>query len=414
MFSNIIAHLACFVSPPQLIMVFLPCKITTNMSYILRSITPLLRESRKSVLLLGPRQTGKSTLVKSLKPDLTVNLAHESTYLAFARNPGELEERLNGGPYRTVFLDEVQRLPTILNTVQALIDDKKHALKFYLTGSSARKLRRGRANLLPGRVHTYALGPLTAAELGGDFDVKTALATGLLPGIWTENDPKDRRKTLRSYAATYLKEEIKAEALARNIEGFSRFLFVAAVEAGKFLDLSKLASDAAIARETAVRYFDILEETLILRRCLPFSGSERRRLVRSPRFFFFDTGVLNGLMDNFTVSPDRIGHLFEHFLFNQIVDGAAAKDLPIRITSYRTSHGAEVDFIVEIGKEVTAVEVKASSNVGRSDLRGLESFAEYYGKRHRSCLVTLGGHRKRLGATEVFPWQEFLREMGLQ
>lgn len=383
------------------------------MPLIRRTIGPLLEKSKKSILLLGPRQTGKSTLVRGLKPDLSINLAHEPTYLEFARNPRELEERLGGGKFKTVFLDEVQRLPGILNTVQVLLDERVKPLKFYLTGSSARKLKRGHANLLPGRVHTYSLGPLTRAELGDDLRIKDALSTGTLPGIWTETDSTERQATLRSYAATYLKEEIQAEALARNIEGFSRFLFIAAAEAGKFLDLSKLASDAMIPRETAVRYFEILEETLIVRRCEPFRKSERRRLTRSPRFFFFDAGVLNGLLRNFVASPDRIGMLFEHFLFNQMVDGAAAQDLPLRVSSYRTGHGAEVDFIVELGKGTLAVEAKASSHVGRSDLRGFRSFAEYYGKKHRACLVTLGTHRKMVEGVEVLPWQEFLRALGL-
>lgn len=382
------------------------------MTLIQRTIVPLLARSKKSILLLGPRQTGKSTLVRGLKPGLIINLAHEPTYLEFARNPRELEERLGGGTYRTVFLDEVQRLPGILNTVQVLLDERPHALKFYLTGSSARKLKRGHANLLPGRVHTFALGSLTRAELGGALSAKQALSTGTLPGIWTEPDSREREKTLRSYAATYLKEEIQAEALTRNIEGFSRFLFVAAAESGKFLDLSKLASDAAIPRESAMRYFEILEETLIVRRSDPFRKSDRRRLTRSPRFFFFDTGVLNGLLGNFAPSPDRIGMLFEHFLFNQLVDGAAAKDVPLRISSYRTEHGAEVDFIVELGVQTIAIEAKASANIGSSDVRGLRSFAEYYGKKHRACLVTLGSPRKTLNGIEVLPWQEFLQSIG--
>ncbi|MEK7137096.1 MAG: ATP-binding protein [Patescibacteria group bacterium] len=383
------------------------------MPLIQRTIMPLLERSGKSILLLGPRQTGKSTLVRGLKPDLSINLAHEPTYLEFARNPRELEERLEGGNCRTVFLDEVQRLPGILNTVQVLLDEGPQPLKFYLTGSSARQLKRGHANLLPGRVHTFALGSLTRAELGDALSIKEALSTGTLPGIWMENDPAEKQKTLRSYAATYLREEIQAEALTRNIEGFSRFLFVVAAEAGKFLDLSKLASDASIPRETAVRYFEILEETLIIRRSESFWKSDRRRLTRSPRFFFFDTGVLNGLLQNFVVSPDRIGALFEHFLFNQLVDGAAAKDIPLRISSYRTGHGAEVDFIVELNKEVVAIEAKASFNVGKSDLRGFKSFTQYYGKKHRSCLVTLGRHRKVTEGIDVLPWQEFLRDIGL-
>lgn len=380
---------------------------------ISRALAPFLQKSKKSVLLLGPRQTGKSTLIGSLRPDLTANLAHEPTYLQFARNPNELEERLAAGTFRTVFIDEVQRLPSLLNTIQVIIDGAPHPIKFYLTGSSARKLKRGNANLLPGRIHTYHLGPLVASELNYHLDARAALETGTLPAIWTEEDHREKRKTLQSYAATYLKEEIQAEALTRNLEGFSRFLFVVAAEAGKFLDLSKLAAAANIPRQSAVRFFEILEDTLILRRCEAFRKSERRRLVQSPRIFFFDTGVLNGLLNNFTASGDRIGTLFEHLLFNQIVHSAAAKDVEVRISSYRTEHGAEVDFIVELGKETIALEAKASLNVGRSDARGLSSFADYYGKRHRPVIVYLGKVRKAMGGVAVFPWQDFLKDLGL-
>ncbi len=210
---------------------------------IARTLEPLLRKSKKSVLVLGPRQTGKSTLIRNVEPELSINLALESTYLEFARNPAELPQRLAAKPYKTVFIDEVQRLPTLLNTLQALLDETPRPPKFYLTGSSARKLRRGNANLLPGRIHTYHLGPLTSAELGRSVNVRRALSTGMLPGIWTEPEERERLKTLRSYAATYLKEEIQAEALTRSLEGFSRFLFVAAAEAGKFLDLSQLGPE---------------------------------------------------------------------------------------------------------------------------------------------------------------------------
>jgi uncharacterized protein len=346
----------------------------------------------------------------SLRPELTLNLALESTFLACARNPDELPQRLAAGAYQTVLIDEVQRLPGLLNTIQAILDTGPQAPRFYLTGSSARKLRRGRANLLPGRLHTYQLGPLTAEEIGNTLQLEHALATGTLPGIWTEPDTATRRKTLRSYAATYLKEEIQAEALTRNIEGFSRFLFIVATAAGQFLDVSKLASEASVSRQTAVRYFEVLEDTLIVQRCEAFRKSARKRLVQSPRFFFFDTGVLNGLLGNFVVSPDRIGMLFEHFLFTQLTALAAAHDRDTRISSYRTAHGAEVDFIVEQGSRLMAVEVKSAATVSRSDLRGLRSFATYYGKPHRAVIVYRGKHAKRVDDIEVLPWQDFLTQ----
>ena len=380
---------------------------------ITRLLGTRLQHSTKSILLLGPRQTGKSTLIRTLDPDLTINLAHESTYLQCARNPSELEERLAAGPFRTVCLDEIQRLPSLLNTIQALLDESRHPIKFYLTGSSARKLKRGHANLLPGRLHTYHLGPLVASELAYQMNTTTALETGTLPGIWTEADPRERRKTLQTYAATYLKEEIRAEALTRNIEGFSRFLFAVAAEAGKFLDVSKLASAAGLPRQSAVRFFEILEDTLVLRRCEAFRKSARRRLTQHPRLFFFDTGVLNGLLNNFTASADRIGSLFEHLLFNQLLDSAAARDVELRLSSYRTEHGAEVDFIIERKSETLAVEAKASKSIHRVDTRGFQSFAEYYGKRHRSVIAYLGHVRKVVDGIEILPWQALLKDLHL-
>ena len=377
-----------------------------------RSLGPILARSKKSILLLGPRQTGKSTLIQSLKPGLTINFAHEPTYLQFARNPAELEQRLASTPVTTVFIDEVQRIPSILNTLQSLLDERGNRTKFYLTGSSARKLMRGKANLLPGRVHTYHLPPLTAKEIGPAMDLAQALSTGTLPGIWTERNQQEKILTLRSYAATYLKEEIQAEALTKNVEGFSRFIFVMAAWAGKFLDLAKLASEAQIPRQTAVRYFEILEDTLIVRRCESFSKTDWRRLVRSPRFFFFDTGVLNGLLDNFSVSQDRIGVLFEHFVFNQLIDHASSTGGSVRISSYRTGHGAEVDFIVEHGGRVTALEVKASRSIGRSDLRGFKSFAEHYNKKHGRIVAYMGDTERTIGDVQVVPWQRVFEKIG--
>ena len=383
---------------------------------IKRSLGPVLANAKRSFLLLGPRQTGKSTLVSSLKPDLTINLAHEATYLEFARNPRELEERLGALPLaqrQTVFVDEVQRLPSLLNTVQALLDASPSRYRFFLTGSSARKLRRGRANLLPGRIFTYQLGSIVSCEMDYKLDTTQALSHGTLPGILVEPDRYVKEKTLSSYAATYLKEEVQAEALTRNLEGFARFLSVCAEYAGRFLDLAKLAVDAQIARQSAVRYFEVLEDCLIVQRLAPFAKSARRRLVQHPRYYFFDPGVLNGLLGNFKASPDRIGNLFEHLIFTQIAHSALALDKQINLSSYRTEHGAEVDFIVTSNGETLAIESKASRNVGRSDLRGLDSFAEYYGKPHRSMVFYLGAERRKMGRVEVLPWQEGLREIGL-
>ena len=381
---------------------------------ITRRLQATLARSRKSLLLLGPRQTGKSTLLAQMAPDATINLAHEPTYLEFARNPRELDERLGALPPRaTVLIDEVQRLPSLLNTVQSVLDHANNRFRFLLSSSSARKLRRGNANLLPGRVHTYELGPLTCRELDYQLDSRTALATGTLPGILTERDPTARHKTLRSYAATYLKEEVQAESLTRNLEGFARFLGITAEWAGQHLDLSKLAATAQVARQSAVRYFEILEDTLVVRRAEPFTRSLNRRLVQHPKFYFFDVGVRNGLLGSFDVAGDRIGSLFEQLVYSQLLASAAAADVDVRISSYRTTHGAEVDLILEQPRQVWAIELKAGRTVSSGDLRGLQSFGEFYGKRHQARVWYLGEERRRVAGVDVLPWQEGVREMGL-
>jgi predicted AAA+ superfamily ATPase len=381
-----------------------------------RRIAARLRRGKASVLLLGPRQTGKSTLMRSLAPDLTFNLADEEVFLRFASNPGELRARLGARPGRartTVFLDEVQRLPSVLNTVQAVLDEEPARYRFLLTGSSARKLRRGNANLLPGRVHAYQLGPIAAAEMAYRLPAREVLSTGTLPGVLTENDPEHRRKTLSSYAATYLREEIQAESLSRSLEGFSRFLTVVAEASGRFLDVAKLAAAAMVPRASVARWVEVLEDTLLVRRVGSFAKSTTRRLVQHPKLYFFDGGVLNGLLGNFEVSADRLGFLFEHLVANQILDSAASLDLPVRLSTFRTEHGAEVDFIVEWDRRVWAIECKSGARVRGTDLGGLARFADYFGKRHEARVWTLGPEARAEAGVLVLPWQEGLREMGL-
>ncbi|MGE4233370.1 MAG: ATP-binding protein [Bacteriovoracia bacterium] len=338
----------------------------------------LLLKSKKSFFLLGPRQTGKSTLVRSLSPELEINLSDEETFVQFLKDPGLLKNTVRNN--KTVFIDEIQRIPSLLNTIQFLLDKDKQ-LRFYITGSSARKLRRGQANLLPGRTFTYELGPLSPSELSDQFDLNLALSKGMLPEIYLEKDDHTWQKLLRSYSITYLKEEIQAEALTRNLEGFSRFFEVAASRSGDFIDFSKYAAQAYIERTSAKRYFEILSDTLVVEPLEAFTKSSKRRLIQHPKYYFFDVGVLNGILNNFQVSPDRIGSLFEHFFLQSILSEFKALDVPVRRSVYRTESGAEVDFIFEIGTTLFAVEVKATKNIGSSDLRGLKSFVEFFGKK---------------------------------
>jgi predicted AAA+ superfamily ATPase len=364
---------------------------------------------KKSILLIGPRQTGKSTLIRSLDPELIINFADEKTFLQFSAQPDLLINILQFKKPKTIFIDEVQRLPSILNTIQALLDENINKFKFYLTGSSARKLRRGNANLLPGRIVSFQMTPLSIEELEFEFDLKKILSLGLLPGILIEKDLKTRKQVLTTYSGSYLKEEIQAEALTKNIEGFSRFLFVAASRNSQFVDFAKMGSQAGVTQKTATRFFEILEDTLIVTRLNAFAKTEYRRIIQHPKFYFFDTGVLNGLLGNYQVSEDRIGELFETFIFNQIQSFCFSRSLDIRLSTYRTEAGAEIDIIMQYEDYLLAIEIKASKNIGRSDLKGFASFSEVYSKSFAKLVIYLGSHSQKIDNVEVHPVVEGLQ-----
>lgn len=375
--------------------------------YIERGITNILKTASKSFLLLGPRQTGKSTLIKGLNPDLEINLADEEVFVQYLTDPGMLRRVI--GKKKRVFIDEVQRLTSLLNTIQTIIDSNNN-IKFLLTGSSARKLRRGKANLLPGRLMSYELGPLSYTELNKQFNLQKAFSRGLLPGIYF-NEDADWEKQLRTYAITYLKEEIQAESLTRNLEGFSRFFEVVLSQNGNFIDFTKFASLAAIERMSAKRYFDILVDTLILYPIESFSKSKIRRLIQHPRFYFFDIGVYNGVLGNFTASLDRIGILFENLFLQIMLSELKSRDQDHRVTVYRTEKGAEVDFILERKSEVYAIEVKATKKINSGDLNGLRSFNDFYKKKHRSIVVYLGELSQSFDGIEVLSLESAINEL---
>ncbi|PIU00172.1 MAG: hypothetical protein COT74_06285 [Bdellovibrionales bacterium CG10_big_fil_rev_8_21_14_0_10_45_34] len=360
-------------------------------------------------MLIGPRQTGKSTFIRQLKPDLEINLARQLVYLDFLSNPGLLESevhsRVASGERLSVFIDEVQRLPSLLNTVQSLIDENPK-LRFYLTSSSARKLKRGNANLLPGRIVSYEMRPLSIEELGDQFDLKKALIRGLLPGIYLDSSDVVWRKVLRTYAVTYLQEEVQAEALTRNLEGFSRFFSVVASRNAELFDIAKFSSEAQIERTTAKRYFEILEYTLILNRIEAFAKSTRRRIIQHPRFYFFDVGALNGSLGNFNVSDDRKGKLLENLVLQLLLSSFKGQDRQVRVSHYRTDAGAEVDFIVQTESKVFAIEVKSARAVAQSELSGLKSFAGFYDKPHRAMVLCLAERQQLVDGIEIWPLKE--------
>ena len=380
---------------------------------ITRIISPEIKKTKKSILLLGPRQAGKSTLIASLRPDLTINLADELEFLTHSTRPDELRKIIAAQKPKTIFLDEVQRMPRILNTIQVIIDNNKN-LKFYLTGSSARKLKRGGANLLPGRVLNFKLGALVAAELNYELDTKKALSIGSLPESYLEKSAKNAERLLSSYVANYLKEEIKAEALTRNLESFARFFQEAILNVGQFVDFTKLAKNAKISRHAIPRYFEILEDTLVGYRLFPFPALQTPQdLVRHPKFYLFDNGVYNGMLGNFIPSADRVGVLAEQLVFSQIFHSCWAREQEPKIYSFRTRKGAEVDFILEKAGKTFAIEVKNGEESTMDDCAGLTYFQSVYPKTDGLFLFHMGKREKKMGTVWSMPWQKGLKEIGL-
>lgn len=378
-----------------------------------RILKPKLMKSRKSVLLLGARQVGKSTLLNSLKPDLTINLADEEEYFHFQGNNLELKSRIEAAKPGTIYIDEIQRIPRLLNTIQSLLDDQQNKLKFFLSGSSARKLKKGKANLLPGRLFTYQLGPLSLLELKEDWNEQKALQYGTLPGLYSLKSDSEKKKLLFSYAQTYLKEEIQAEALARSLDGFVRFLREAAASSGGFLDYSKIAQKAKIPRQSAVRHFEVLEDTLIAKKVEndPDLDPDQCDLVKHPRFYFFDIGVVNALRGGFEVTQDRVGAMWEYLVFNQLVNASYAFDINCDLYNFRTRGGLEVDFILSTEKKKFALECKASTSISPADYQNLLALERYY-PRINKLVIYRGTKDRKENGVWIVPLSKALEILG--
>jgi uncharacterized protein len=375
-----------------------------------RLLRPRLEQSKRSLLLLGARQVGKSTLCRSLSPDIVVNLADEGSFLGYGKDPGRLGRELRSLKKTSlVLIDEVQRLPSLLNSIQAVMDEGSQH-RFLLTGSSARKLKRGGANLLPGRIVLEHLDPLTIWELGDAFDLDRVLRVGALPGVYTDQEAGE--DVLESYAAVYLREEVQAEAIIRSVGTYARFLDLAAASSGDWINYSKLASDAEIPKETVRRFFQILEDTLLCFRIPAFSPkSSKRRVTQRDRILFFDLGVRNALLGLHRVAPPPTsqGRLFEQWLILQCLAFIRAHRLPWKVSSYRTDAGAEVDLVIDTGARLLALECKLGRTVTNSELRGLRSFSEVAGKTLVSYVVFQGERAQTLDhGVEAVPYRDFL------
>lgn len=372
----------------------------------------LVLPERRSCLLLGPRQTGKSTLVRSILPSgpFEVDLLQHDVFLRYSKEPArfrlEAEARIRKGA-KTVFVDEVQKIPELLDEVHGLIE--RHRIQFILTGSSARKLKRRGTNLLAGRAVTRRLHPLTFGEQGQRFDLQRTLRLGSLPAIVTSPDI-EAADLLRSYAETYLREEIQAEALVRNLGGFARFLEIAAAQSGEILNYSAVGRDASLATRTVQEYYRILEDTLVGLRLDAWRKSPRARLVTHPRFYLFDTGVTNALNRRLTARPDPVlhGRLFEQWIVLEVARAIDYAGSEARAYYWRTHMGAEVDLVVEKhGRLVLAVEIKSGKRVAGADLSGLRSFGTAHPKVPR-LVVSQVPEEYRLEDVAVLPYRSFL------
>lgn len=336
---------------------------------------------KKSVLLLGPRQTGKTTLIKSLKYDLYITLLNPAIRQRYEKNPELLYEELDvlkeeKKEAPIIIIDEIQKVPSLLDVIQEIIDDKKAI--FILTGSSARKLRRGaNINLLPGRVISIRLDSFSLVELDAP-KLMNLLLYGSLPGICFLK--KEKEEELESYVTNYLEEEIRAESIVRNLGNFARFLELSAAESGNIINLRKLASDIGVTHNTISSYYQILEDCLIIERIESITFSKtRKKLTQSDKYLFFDLGVRRlAAKEGSTLPKETIGKLFEQFIGLELIKLSRIGEKKFTVNFWRDPDGPEVDWVLNINNTYIPIEVKLTDSPSQSDIKHLKVFLSEY------------------------------------
>lgn len=367
--------------------------------------------------LFGARGTGKSTLLQQQfeeKNTVFINLLDPEQEAHFARQPNDLLALVKSLPQECthVVIDEIQKLPKLLDVVHFLIESKLPQ-RIILTRSSARKLRRGGANLLAGRAFVYALYPFSYLELGVRFKLEEALAYGNLPRLQELPTPEDKIKFLHSYANTYLKEEIWAEQFIKQLDPFRRFLEVAAQSNGKIINFSNIARDVGVSDHTVKDYFSILEDTLLGFFLEPFHHSFRKRLQRRPKFYFFDTGITRALSHSLRIPLQTqtyaYGEAFEHFIILECMKLASYYELDYRFSYLATKDDAEVDLVVERpGKKTLLIEIKSTTQVQPQHLKTLETLRKDMGDVEAACF-SQDPFQKKYGDITVYPWHEGIK-----
>ena len=366
----------------------------------------------QSAFLWGPRKTGKSTLLRERFPDaVRFDLLDTRLLLEFTRSPWALAERLAAldGPTLTspVIIDEVQKVPAVLDEVHRLIEDK--GLGFVLCGSSARKLKRGHGNLLGGRAWRFGLHPLTYAEIP-DFDLLRALNRGLIPQHY---DTKQYRRALAGYVDDYLKEEVFDEGLVRNTPAFSRFFDALAFSHGELVNFSNVARDCGVDSKTVREYFQILVDTLVGSLLEPFSRRRSREVItRAPKFYLFDVGVAGHLMGRRVERPagPEFGRALEHLVLMELLAYRSYREVELPLRFWRTKSGLECDFVLGRDGDV-AIEVKGSIRLHPSDLRSIRAYVDEHSPRQAIVVCNERDARRTSDGIWILPWERFLEQL---
>ena len=365
----------------------------------------------ETFFLWGPRQAGKTTLLRQSYPDARwVDLLRSDDFRRYSANPEFLRQEIEADgpdPTRQVVIDEVQKVPALLDEVHWLMENR--GLSFALCGSSARKVRRGAANLLGGRAVRLELRGLTAGELGDDFDLTRMLNHGYLPRIYGASRP---RRLLDAYVADYLREEVAAEGLVRNLPAFSGFLDAAALSDSEIVNISNVARECGVSNHTAKGYFGILEDTLLGRWLPAYRRRRKRRLTAAPKFYFSDVGVVNRLARRGEVAPgsELYGKAFENWVHHELSAFVGYREIDDDLSYWRLPSGIEVDFV--LGDVRLAVEAKASARIDRNHLKGLHAIAQEYPETGRRVVVCLEPRARRTDdGIDILPAETFLHRL---
>ena len=371
------------------------------------------------LFLLGPRGVGKTTLLKELFDQprtLWIDLLSDADEDLYGRQPDQLSQILATQKFDRVVIDEIQKAPKLLDIVHREIENKKHKTHFVLTGSSARKLKRGAGNLLGGRAFLFHLFPLTETELGDQFDLLHALQYGTLPQLYSFPNAEDCEEYLRSYVRTFIREEIQVEQVVRNLAPFRDFLDIAAQMNGKIINFAKIAREVGADDKTIRSYYQILEDTMIGFFLPPFHRSIRKRQRESPKFYFFDPGVVRALDRTLSLplTPKTIsfGNAFEHFLMTEIFRLCEYHKNDYRLSYFMTKDGVEIDLICERpGKTDLLIEIKSTDSVNKEDVKNLASISKDWGKPFEAQVWSLDTTQKSIQGISCLPWKQGLAEL---